>query len=139
MVPLLVIDASAALALLLAEDEGRDTAELLQSIFAQNGQLYVPEIFWYEVCNGLLSAERQDRIDPYVTKAALAELGRMPFVCYSNNEEPFLSGAVELARKHNLSFYDASYLELALRYRAQLKSYDSHLLSLKREYPNLII
>ena len=44
-----------------------------------------------------------------------------------------------LARKHGLTCYDVAYLELALRYRARLKSYDTHLLSLQRHYPDVIL
>lgn len=133
------MDASDALALVLAEDEGDDVAALLQSIMEQNGQFYVPELFWYEVCNGLLSAERQGRIDSDATKAAIAELGRLPIVCHPCGGEPFLTMVSELARKHGLTYYDAVYLELALRHQARLKSYDRHLVSLGRDYPDVIL
>ncbi len=44
----------------------------------------------------------------------------------------------ELAVTHNLSVYDASYLELAGRYGLSLKTLDSHLLGLKDLYPFII-
>ena len=139
MFPLVVIDASAALALVLAESEGGVVANLLDSILEQNGQIHVPELFWYEVCNGLLSAERRQRISSDVTRVALIELGKLPLILHSVNEEPWVSTAANLARAHELSFYDAAYLELAIRNRAQLKSYDKHLLSLKQNYPDVIL
>ena len=135
----MVIDASAALALVLTEDEGKDAAGLLQSILTKNGQLHVPDLFWYEVCNGLKSAERQKRIDSNITRAALAELRRMPFVSHTSDDDSHISAALELARKHDLTYYDAAYLELALRCQARLKTYDSHLASLGPEYPDVIL
>ena len=39
---LIVVDASAALALVLAENEGREVAELIQDTISINGQIFVP-------------------------------------------------------------------------------------------------
>jgi predicted nucleic acid-binding protein len=44
----------------------------------------------------------------------------------------------DLARKQELSFYDASYLELALRSQASLTTCDAHLMALKDSYPRLL-
>lgn len=139
MIPFVVFDASAALALVLTEEEGKDAAELLSSILTQNGQLHVPDLFWYEVCNGLISAERQKRIKANITRTTIAELRRMPFVSHASDDDSHISATLELARKHDLTYYEAAYLELALRCQARLKTYDSHLVSLKPAYPDVIL
>lgn len=139
MFPLLVIDASTALALVLAEDEGHDAAELIRTIIEQNGQLHVPEFFWYEVCSGLLSAERQGRIDSHATDSVLTGISRLPIVSHACNAEPALGITMKLARKHELTIYDAAYLELALRFQVRLKSYDSHITALRRDYPDVVV
>ena len=59
---LIVLDASAALALLLTEPEGAEVAELINNTTSSNGQIFIPGIFWYELGNGLFSAENADRI-----------------------------------------------------------------------------
>ena len=46
---LVVLDASAALALVLAEDEGEEVAELINNTISINGQIFVPGLFWYEM------------------------------------------------------------------------------------------
>jgi predicted nucleic acid-binding protein len=61
--PLLVIDASAALALVLADEEGDDVAALVRDVIERNGQLQVRSIFWYEMGNGILTAVRRGRVD----------------------------------------------------------------------------
>ncbi len=43
-----------------------------------------------------------------------------------------------LARETGLTYYDASYLELAVRYEAPLKSFDTHIVNLKASYPLII-
>ncbi len=55
--PLVVLDASAALALLLADEEGSEIAKVVENTINLNGQLFVPGIFWYELGNGMLSAD----------------------------------------------------------------------------------
>ena len=42
------------------------------------------------------------------------------------------------ARKHGISWYDASYVELMVRLRAPLKSFDEHILGLKDAYPLIL-
>ena len=53
----IVLDASAVLALVLAENEGTDVEKLIRDTVSINGQIFVPGLFWYELGNGLLVAE----------------------------------------------------------------------------------
>lgn len=134
LLPLLVLDASAALALIFAEKEGAEVEALLVEVVEGNGQVYVPALFWYELGNGILSAVRVDRTSSSTADRAAQLFGRLPLVTDSHAEEGTRGRTMALARKHTLSFYDAAYLELALRLECRLKSFDRHLLALRERY-----
>ncbi len=134
MFPLLVLDASAALALILAEEEGSKTAEAITDIAERNGQIFVPDLFWYELGNGLLSAERRDRITTEEASTALILFARLPIVNHPTADPRALEELLKLARIHQLTAYDASYLELTLRHKASLLTFDDHLQKLKSKY-----
>jgi predicted nucleic acid-binding protein len=136
--PLIVLDASAALALVLTEAEGQEVAELIGDTMSVNGQIFVPGLFWYELGNGLLMAERADRITPGSSSAALSGFSRLPVVTQQQGDFPTLVRIVSLAQENDLTYYDASYLEVALRFGAPLKSFDAHLNKLKASFPLIL-
>ncbi len=133
-----VLDASAALALLLAENEGAQIEDLINNTISVNGQIFVPGLFWYELGNALLMAERGNRIATESNAAAVLGFARLPIVTHQETDFPTRHRIMGLARDNGLTYYDASYLELALRYDAPLKSFDTHLLNLKASFPLII-
>ena len=135
---LVVLDASAALALLLAEDAGAEVAELINNTISINGQIFVPALFWYELGNGLLMAERGDRIASQSTSAAISIFAQLPIITHQESDFPIHNRVMSLARDNGLTYYDASYLELALRFEARLKSFDTHLRNLKISFPLIL-
>ena len=135
---LIVLDASAAMALLLTEEEGEEVAELLRGTIAVNGQVFVPALFWYELGNGLLAAQRTGRITYQATSAAVSGFNRLPVVTHLQNGFTIADRVLTLARENQLTYYDASYLELALRFEAPLKSCDTHLRRLKTSCPLIL-
>ena len=135
---LIVLDASAALALLLAEKEGEDVAELIQDTIAVNGQIFVPGLFWYELGNALGMAERADRVAAQSSSTALAEYARLPIVTHPQSDFPSANRILKLSRENELTYYEASYLELALRFQAPLKSYNAHLIKLRGSFPLIL-
>jgi predicted nucleic acid-binding protein len=135
---LVVLDASAALAMVLTEEEGQEVAELIGGTISVNGQIFVPGLFWYELGNGLLMAERTDRIASGSSSAALSSFCRLPIVTQQQGDFPILARIVSLAQENDLTYYDASYLELALRCGAPLKSFDAHLNKLKASFPLIL-
>jgi predicted nucleic acid-binding protein len=135
---LIVLDVSSALALLLTEDEGQEVEELIEETISVNGQIFVPGLFWYELGNGLLTAERADRIDPRLTPAAISTFFTLPIVTHPATDPSIYHRIMELARDNGLTYYDASYLEVALRFEAPLKSFDPHLIGLRRSFPLIL-
>jgi len=113
-------------------------AELIRDTIAVNGQIFVPDLFWYEIVNGLLAAERAHRIAANTTSAAVSIFIRFPVVTHRQTDFSVVERVLSLARENQLTCYDACYLELALRFQAPLKSFDVHLQSLKHSFPLIL-
>lgn len=100
---------------------------MIAETVAANGQLHVPELFWYEVGNGLRTAELRRRISVDDFAAALRDL---PFVGSSAAAAETARAIGRLAQQHSLTYYDAAYLHLD----APLKTFATHLLQLRGMY-----
>lgn len=132
-----VLDASAMLSLILSEDSGPLVESCIRSVLSMNGQLLVPPLFWYEIINGLISAVKRSRIQKEELTAIEADITVLP-ISIDIIPPAFIRQRIrELALDHNLTGYDASYLELANRYQLKLITLDDHLLGLRKTYPNI--
>ena len=87
--------------------------------------MIVPRIFWYEIRQVLLKAKRAKRINQEDYHACLLQL-QDEFSPSVDNEHDEMK-LMNLAEQHNLSVYDARYLETALRYKAGLAIFDGSL------------
>ena len=123
MVSGVVLDASAAIAVLLKEEAAPQVEAALRRI--REGECLVPSIWRSEARNALLAAERRGRIS---AEDAAERLRSMESLLIADDDSPDLDAAMTLARAHSLSFYDALYLELTLRRGAVLVSLDAALL-----------
>jgi len=129
-----VIDCSAALALVMADEEGREVEALLREVILSDATIRVPALFWYEVCNSLVMAERRKRISLTALREHEADLAEMPITAEGPPDAFVRQRIREYAATHELTAYDASYLELADRMGLPLKTYDSHLLKLRDQF-----
>ena len=87
----------------------------------------VPSIWPLEVVNVLLVAERQKRLSESDSIRFLTLLSQLPiFVEYERSE--MMKELLALARSHNLSSYDASYLDLAMRKGVPIATLDNKLI-----------
>ena len=84
----------------------------------------VPSVWWFEVRNTLIVNERRGRITQADTAAFLRGLSRLGITVDRSPEE---AAVLMLARTHNLSVYDAAYLELAQREQLPLVTLDKEL------------
>ncbi len=84
----------------------------------------VPGVFWHELRNLLLSAERRGRIDENHADASMARLRRLPIHRADDADDRVV---MALARVHRLTAYDASYLALAIHEGCALASLDRRL------------
>lgn len=87
----------------------------------------VPSIWPLEIVNVLLVAERQKRLSESDSIRFLTLLSQLPiFVEYERPE--MMKELLALARSNNLSSYDASYLDLAMRKGVPIATLDNKLI-----------
>ncbi|MCY3928124.1 MAG: type II toxin-antitoxin system VapC family toxin [Acidobacteria bacterium] len=117
-----VLDCSVACAWLL-EDERVPGADRVLGQAGTHGAS-APGLFWAELRNALVMAERRGRLTPTQTTEALTEIEHLDVeLDHAPDEETTL----RLARDHRLSVYDALYLELAIRQKRELATLDTAL------------
>jgi len=129
-----VVDAPAAVALVLWEEDGPLVADVVVHAIDAGHRLLVPPLFWYEVGNSILFAERRGRLDEYAVARVVADLARLPIDTDRSIAIEVRSATASLAAEHDLTYYDAAYLELALRAQLKLKTFDQDLLSLRSRF-----
>jgi predicted nucleic acid-binding protein len=117
-----VLDAS-IVACWALDDENDSVADLtLERI--RTDEARVPALWWFEVRNILVVNERRNRLAETATAAFLRELAQMRVLVDRSPDE---TDILSLARRHRLSVYDASYLELARRGDIALATLDREL------------
>ncbi len=117
-----VLDASVTLCWALDDENHSVASRALDRL--RSDTAHVPTLWWYEVRNILVVNERRKRIRQDESAAFLLHVSHLPV---EMDREPAESEVMQLARKHQLSVYDAVYLELALRLRCPLATLDSAL------------
>jgi predicted nucleic acid-binding protein len=118
-----VLDASAALAWCMPDEFDDDAEALLECVRA--GKTIVPPLWLYEMENAVRSAFRRRRITQAQAREILAHLAMLPIRVVDVPERPAFNDAFSIAIQHDISVYDAIYLDLAKRYRARLASRDA--------------
>jgi predicted nucleic acid-binding protein len=88
-----------------------------------------PSLWWFEVRNGLVVAERRGRVTEQQTARFLREILRLAVTLDNSPNE---AGVLALARRHRLTVYDAAYLELALRQDLPIATLDMPLAAAAR-------
>ena len=121
----IVIDASVALAWCFP-DEATDYADGV--LVALDGRTaMVPAIWSLEITNALLVGERRKRIRQPEVRRFVELLKGLSIL---EDGQPFadtVSNILPLAREHDLSAYDAAYLDVAIRHGAPLATLDKAL------------
>ncbi len=75
----------------------------------------VPSIWPLEAANATIMGERRKRLDEARSRRFFVLLEALPIVVDEETGSRAFSDIVHLARTHQLSAYDAAYLELAIR------------------------
>jgi predicted nucleic acid-binding protein len=124
----LVLDVSATLAWLTrrvdsAEDQLAD--EVLR--YLQAREAGVPALWFPEVANGVLVAERRGGIGNSKSASFLAMVNLLPIVEDAAPPAAVQATVLTLARAFKLTGYDATYLELVLRTGSMLATFDRQL------------
>lgn len=119
----IVVDCSIAAAWALVDERTAWTAASLKT--AAKERAAVPSLFWFELRNVLIINERRGRLDRSRTTRFLRDVDLLLEI----DDSPVDSDVLDLARSHNLTVYDACYLELASRRRLSLCTLDRQLIN----------
>jgi predicted nucleic acid-binding protein len=117
-----VLDASIC-AVWALSDESHPLADTAM-VRLRTEQAQVPDLWWFEIRNVLTISERRKRITAQGSTEFLEFLAGFPIW---NDQEPDETAIFGLARRYQLSFYDAAYLEVAQRRGIPLATLDSAL------------
>ena len=119
----IVIDGSIALAWVFQDEHSEYANEIAKQY--RNSEFIVPFLFRWEFANVLTVAFRRNRCRRDDVTAHLEYLSGMPFHYDEISSKAAWSDTLELAIVHNLTVYDAAYLELALRELIPLATLDA--------------
>src|SRR5579862_4958732 len=120
-----VFDASITMAWCFDDEKTAKTESLFDRLAAAPAT--VPQIWPLEVGNVLVIAMRKSRISPAKRSQFIATLAALPIVVDPATFEFAMTSVLTLADQHQLTTYDAAYLELAMRHGIPLATLDSAL------------
>jgi len=135
----LVLDASMVLAWHLKRQNPGESA-LAQSALrevASQGAI-VPSLCYSEIGNGLLMSERRQLTDAGQVAAFQMDLAQLSISLDSASPNATLSRVLSLSRSWGLTTYDATYLELVLRTKWPLATFDRQLAEATRKAGALV-
>jgi predicted nucleic acid-binding protein len=112
----------------LFEDERTAAADAVLRRVTRSGAT-VPSLWRLEVANVLRTAVRRGRCDVGFVDRSIDRLRRLAITIDNETDVHAWGTTQQLARDHDLTLYDAAYLELALRLRQPLATCDDALLS----------
>jgi predicted nucleic acid-binding protein len=121
----IVVDASMAIAWLFEDEQTATTDQAFDRVVA--GDAFVPSLWRLEVANSLWSATRRGRCDDTYASRSLERLLRLNILTDAETEKHAWDRTRKLSSRHQLSVYDAAYLELAIRRSATLATLDKAL------------
>ena len=118
----IVVDNSIFLAWCLADEDEPMATHAMHHVAEEGG--VAPRIWWYELRNALLVNERRGRMSAQQVSATLSDSLALGIAMDDQHDE---SRLLELARRYELTVYDAAYLEVAFRRGLPLATLDRQL------------
>ena len=117
-----VLDCSVTMAWMF-RDEATDATDRLRDMLDENRAL-VPALWHTETANALLAATRRKRIEREEWRRLRTQLNALPIDVDPVSTARAWGPALDLAAVHDLTVYDATYLELAMRSGLPLATLD---------------
>jgi predicted nucleic acid-binding protein len=127
----LVIDASMTIAWLFSDERSATPQIVLRRVAAEGA--WVPSLWRLEIANVLRNAVRRHRCDEGYAERCLQRLGRLRVAIDAETDLHAWGSIRQLSGKHDLTPYDAAYLELAIRRKHALATCDAALIKAARE------
>ena len=126
MSPSYVLDVSATLAWCFEDEATRDSNSLL--LGAEFSTILVPGLWHIELINVLLQAERRKRLTMVQISDFLDLVGGIEIQTDPEQIDIASRSLIDLARRHQLTAYDATYLDLAIKRGIPLATRDKALM-----------
>jgi predicted nucleic acid-binding protein len=120
-----VIDASLAISWLFADEQTPLSMNLLRQVSATGA--VVPSLWRLEIASALQTGIKRKRIDATYRDVAIQKLLSLPIETDPDTNDYAWSSTLRLAEIHQITIYDACYLELALRRGLPLATRDDQL------------
>ena len=120
-----VIDASVTLSWVYTDEHTAASDELLARVADQGA--VVPSLWRLEIANALQVGIKRKRIDAIYRDTAIRKLVLLPVEIDLDTNEFAWTTTLQLADTHQITVYDASYLELTLRRGLPLATRDDQL------------
>lgn len=120
-----VVDCSMAMTWLFADEGTPQSTKLLERLTTDTA--VVPSLWYLEIANVLYLAERKRRITLAQSTEFVRELQTLNIERDAEVEEREFAQLMPLCREHELTSYDAAYLELATRRQLPLATLDESL------------
>jgi predicted nucleic acid-binding protein len=123
-----VLDASVAASWAFSDEDHPVAARSFDRIRTDAAR--VPSLWWFEVRNTLIVNERRGRLTEAGVSTFLRSLSRL---LVTIDRAPDEATVLTFARRHRLTVYDASYLDLAYREGIPLATLDANLAAAVRK------
>jgi predicted nucleic acid-binding protein len=121
-----VADASVAIAWVHPSQANAETDAMLDHL-AAGGSLVVPALWPLEVTNALMVLQRRKKLTSDEARSAIEIIRELPAVVDHEAAGIAFTRLVDLASQHELTIYDATYIELASRRQLPLASNDARM------------
>ncbi len=127
--PSLVLDNSVAMRWCFKDGSETDLiyAEKVLDSLTSDYTFLVPNLWHLEAANVLVRAQKREWLTTEQMHEFLDLIESVPLTIDSQTAKQAMSATILLASEHNLSAYDAAYLELALRHQVPLATLDADL------------
>lgn len=120
-----VVDCSIALTWLFEDEATPPTDEILWRLKTEAA--VVPSLWFLEITNSLYFAERKGRVSTDKVAAYLTLVSGLILTVDTASSERAFDDLLPLCRTHNLTSYDAAYLDLSIRTGLPLATLDEPL------------
>lgn len=128
-VPNLVLDNSVAMRWCFKDGSQTDLiyANKVLDSLTLDYTFLVPNLWHLEAANVVVRAQKRQWLTTEQMHEFLDLVGQLPVIVDNDTAKQAMSATILLASQHNLSAYDAAYLELALRHQVPLATLDADL------------
>jgi predicted nucleic acid-binding protein len=124
-----IVDSSVVLSWFFEDKTTDQSTKILDSIIYQAATCIAPYLLRLEVPNAILNAAKKKRINKEQSSKILSFFDLLPIEIDSSGALLTTKSTYNFAEKHNLTIYDACYLELAKQRSLPLATFDKSLIT----------